>query len=65
MVPPAEITESVFEMDSAAREAAGIDALPGSLEEAIHAMEDDQLILDTLGKQRGRELHRRQDEGVG
>ena len=50
MVPPAEITENIFEMDSAAREAAGIDALPGSLEEAIHAMEDDQLILDTLGK---------------
>ena len=33
MVPPAEITEN----------------MPGSLEEAIRAMESDQLVLDTLG----------------
>ena len=37
-------------MDEAARRAHGIDSLPGSLEEAIHAMEADQLILDTLGE---------------
>ena len=37
-------------MDEAARKAHGIDSLPGSLEEAIHAMEADQLILDTLGE---------------
>ena len=27
----------------------GISALPGSLEEAIEALEADQLVLDTLG----------------
>ena len=36
-------------MDQAAREAKGIDSLPGSLEEAIAALEHDPLILDTLG----------------
>ena len=50
MVPPAEITENIFQMDDDARAAAGIDSLPGSLEEAIKAMQEDQLILDTLGE---------------
>ena len=50
MTPPAEITENIYAMDDAARKAHGIDSLPGSLEEAIHAMEADQLILDTLGE---------------
>ena len=49
MVPPAEITENIFKMDREARAARGIDNLPGSLEEAIRAMESDQLVLDTLG----------------
>ena len=50
MTPPAEVTENIFAMDQAAREAKGIDSLPGSLEEAIAALESDQLILDTLGE---------------
>ena len=50
MTPPDEVTENIFVMDEAARRAHGIDSLPGSLEEAIHAMEADQLILDTLGE---------------
>ena len=50
MTPPDEVTENIFVMDEAARKAHGIDSLPGSLEEAIHAMEADQLILDTLGE---------------
>ena len=37
-------------MDDAARQAKGIENLPGSLEEAIKAMQADQLILDTLGE---------------
>ena len=37
-------------MDQATRAANGIDSLPGSLEEAIKAMEADQLVLDTLGE---------------
>ena len=49
MEPPAEITENIFKMDAAARKAAGIDSLPGSLEEALEAMKADQLVLDALG----------------
>ena len=50
MVPPAEVTENIFEMDQATREANGIDSLPGSLEAALEAMKADPLILDTLGE---------------
>ena len=49
MLPPAEITENIFRMDGEARAAAGIDSLPGSLEEAIAELKADPLILDTLG----------------
>ena len=49
MVPPAEITENIFQMDDNARAAAGIDSLPGSLEEAIKAMQADPMVLETLG----------------
>ena len=49
MVPPAEITENIFKMDQVTREANGIASLPGSLEEAIEALENDELILETLG----------------
>ena len=50
MVPPAEVTENIFVMDQATREAHGIDSLPSSLEEAIQAMKADSLIMDTLGE---------------
>ncbi|MCI8476966.1 MAG: type I glutamate--ammonia ligase [Oscillospiraceae bacterium] len=50
LTPPEEITENIFAMDAAARDAAGIDSLPGSLEEAILALEADPLILNTLGE---------------
>ena len=50
MTPPDEVTENIFAMDAAARKAQGIDSLPGSLEEAICALEADPLILDTLGE---------------
>ena len=36
--------------DEAERQAAGILSLPASLIEAIDAMEQDQLVLDTLGE---------------
>jgi len=49
MTPPEEITENIFQMNPQQRRAAGIDALPGSLEEAVAAMEADSLIMDTLG----------------
>ena len=50
MTPPPEITENIFKMDSAARKTHGIASLPGSLEEAILAMESDKLVMDTLGE---------------
>ena len=50
MTPPPEITENIFAMDEAARRARGIESLPGSLDEAIRALEADPLVLDTLGE---------------
>jgi glutamine synthetase len=49
MTPPKETTENIFAMDIATRAAKGIDNLPGSLEEALVAMEKDELIKETLG----------------
>ena len=50
LTPPPEVTENIFDMNAAARKAHGIDSLPDSLEEAIHALEADPLVLDTLGE---------------
>ena len=47
---PAEITENIFAMDAAARLANGIDNLPGSLEEAVQALESDELMAAALGE---------------
>ena len=49
MTPPPEIQENIFAMAPDERKAKGIDALPGSLEEALIAMKQDKLIMDTLG----------------
>ena len=49
MTPPAEITENIFAMDAETRAAKGIDSLPGSLIEAVEALEADDLITSTLG----------------
>ena len=49
MTPPAEITENIFSMTSEQRSSHGIEALPGSLEEALKAMKEDALVRDTLG----------------
>ena len=49
LTPPPEITRNIYEMSSEERVTAGISSLPGSLEEAIKAMETDFLVLDTLG----------------
>ena len=50
MVPPAEITDNIFAMTPAARKRRGIEALPGSLEEALSCMKKDKLIMSTLGE---------------
>ena len=50
MTPPPEVVENIFEMTPAARRRKGIDALPGSLEEALAALKKDKFILDVLGE---------------
>ena len=50
LTPPAEITENIFAMDAAARLANGIDNLPGSLEEAVYALNQDALMASALGE---------------
>ena len=49
MTPPPEITENIFVMGPAARKEKGIEALPGSLDEAIRELQKDSLILEALG----------------
>ena len=49
MMPPAEVTENIYDMTEAVRKEKGIEALPASLEAALIELEKDQLILDTLG----------------
>jgi glutamine synthetase len=46
---PPEATSNVFEMSDAERERAGITALPGSLADAVAAMESSDLMARTLG----------------
>jgi glutamine synthetase len=50
MTPPPEITDNIFAMDAATREANGIDSLPGSLRDAINEMKKDELVKETLGE---------------
>ena len=47
LTPPPEITDNIFAMSRRRR---GIEALPGSLEEALVCMKKDKLIMDTLGE---------------
>jgi len=46
---PEPIEEDIFEMDEKAREKAGITSLPGSLYEALCAVQGSKLVRDTLG----------------
>ena len=46
---PAPIEEDIFEMTPAEREAKGIEALPGSLGEAIQCTEGSDLVREALG----------------
>jgi glutamine synthetase len=47
--PPAPVRENIYEFDEAKREEYGIETLPGNLNEAIDALEQDEVILDALG----------------
>ena len=49
MTPPPEVTENIFAMTPATRRR-GIEALPGSLEEALTALKKDKLVMATLGQ---------------
>ncbi|UWG48177.1 Glutamine synthetase [Halanaeroarchaeum sp. HSR-CO] len=46
---PAPVRENIYEFDEDKREAYGIDTLPGSLGEALDALEADDVVLDALG----------------
>lgn len=48
--PPASIDKNIYDMTTKERRALGIRNLPSSLEEAIEALEKDELVADTLGK---------------
>jgi glutamine synthetase len=49
-IDPGEATEiNVFELDEAGLEKLGIDVLPSSLWEAYHALEEDEIIKNSLG----------------
>lgn len=49
LTPPPEIQENVYAMSAGARAAHGIESLPASLEAAIHALQEDPVVLDALG----------------
>jgi glutamine synthetase len=47
---PPETEDNIFEMTDAERRAAGITSLPGSLDQALQAMEASELVAETLGE---------------
>ena len=50
LTPPDEITENIFAMDEATREAKGIKSLPGTLKDAIECLKADEVICGALGE---------------
>ena len=46
---PDPVRENIYEFDEAKRDEYGIDTLPGSLGEAIDALEEDEVVTDALG----------------
>ena len=50
LTPPDEITENIFAMDAATREAKGIRSLPGTLKEAVECLKADGVIAEALGE---------------
>ena len=46
---PAPVEEDIFEMSEKERKQHGIDSLPGSLQEAVQAMEKSELVREALG----------------
>lgn len=50
LTPPDSVDQNIFEMSSLEKKEKGIDSLPGSLDEAIKALEEDEFILGVLGE---------------
>ena len=50
MTPPREITENIFSMSAADREARGIQSLPGTLRDAVECLRADDVICAALGE---------------
>lgn len=50
LTPPDSVDQNIFEMSSLEKNEKGIDSLPGSLDEAIKALEEDEFILGVLGE---------------
>ena len=50
MKPPAEIPENIFAMPPEKRAAKNVKSLPASLKDALVYMQEDALVLDTLGE---------------
>jgi glutamine synthetase len=46
---PEAVRENIYEFDAEKRDEYGIDTLPGSLAEAIDALEDDEVVTNALG----------------
>ena len=47
---PPEAEDNIYEMTDAERRAAGIGSLPRNLDEALHVMEDSELVAEALGE---------------
>jgi glutamine synthetase len=49
-MPDDAIRENIYEFDEAKRREQGIESLPGSLGEALEALEQDEVMRETLGE---------------
>ncbi len=50
LTPPPSVDTNIYELSSEEREKKGIGSLPGSLHNAIEVMNEDTLVMNTLGK---------------
>jgi len=50
LMPPAPVSENVYDMTEVEKIEKEIGALPGTLLEAIEALKQDELLMDTLGE---------------
>jgi glutamine synthetase len=48
--PPEEVVENIYNMNQERRKELGIESLPGSIDEAIHALTQDEVIQEALGE---------------